>query len=84
MVNEKDEQLSISELLKQDSINLEKKEKLNLELNQSSSNNTFLYQSKIESYSKMKKNGGRMGGVGGGLTVGGIILLTRASWDCNR
>lgn len=42
---------------------------------------TNLYQSKIESYTKMKKTGGTLGVVGGGLTVLGVALVASADWE---
>ncbi len=40
-----------------------------------------LYQSKIESYTKLKKAGNTIGIVGGGLTLMGVALATSANWE---
>lgn len=42
---------------------------------------TELYKSKIESYTKMKKNGATMGIIGGGLTLVGVALTASADWE---
>lgn len=43
--------------------------------------NSELYLSKIESYTKMKKTGGTLSIIGGGLTVVSIVLIANADWD---
>ncbi|MBI9063705.1 MAG: hypothetical protein JEZ14_17120 [Marinilabiliaceae bacterium] len=41
----------------------------------------MMYQSKVQSYTKMKKTGSTMAIVGGGLTVVSTVLLASADWE---
>lgn len=41
----------------------------------------MMYQSKVQSYTKMKKTGSTLAIVGGGLTVASIILVASADWE---
>lgn len=43
--------------------------------------NSNLYQSKIQSFTKMKKTGSTLGIVGGGLTLLGVALVASADWE---
>ncbi len=40
-----------------------------------------LFESKVERYSKMKKNGLTMGLFGGASTIAGIIMMSNADWE---
>jgi hypothetical protein len=40
-----------------------------------------LFESKVERYSKMKKNGLTMGIIGGVSTMAGIIMMSNADWE---
>lgn len=40
-----------------------------------------LYQSKVESYTKMKRTGGTLAIIGGGLTLVSILMVSNANWE---
>jgi len=48
---------------------------------QLSDSKTDLYQSKVESYTKMKKAGSSLSIIGGGLTFLGVALVSSADWE---
>lgn len=39
-----------------------------------------LYEQKVQGYAKMKKTGHILTGIGGGMTIAGIILVSSADW----
>ncbi|MCF8374360.1 MAG: hypothetical protein K9H64_22245 [Bacteroidales bacterium] len=40
-----------------------------------------LYQRKVQSFTKMKKTGGILAGIGGGLTMLSIVAISNAEWE---
>ena len=43
--------------------------------------NKLLYERKVQQYTKMKKTGGTLGIIGGGLTIVGVALVASADWE---